>query len=190
MNVSDVIIGFESGSRRVLKKCGKGGVSPEDNLSAAKNLFDNDIDVCASYVLGLPGETEQSLFETYENAKRLIQLSKDIRGTEPFELVANLIEPNPGSPAFRVLKHVFPEKYVESDVIDLADSQNDYFKHFFKLTTPDDVMNFRKNLVEWAKKMNALTLESDFQGFQVGECFDPRERIVQRSDSFKEQFEI
>jgi len=110
IGVTNVIIGFESGDPEVLLGCGKGRVTPEDNLQAATNLFKNQIEICASYVLGLPGETEQTLARTHQNAEGVLELAQTYLGRDPYELVANLFEPSPGSPAFHRIKTAFPGK--------------------------------------------------------------------------------
>lgn len=169
MGVTNIIIGFESGDADTLRGCGKGGVTPEDNLAAAGNLFDNGIDVLASYVLGLPGENEDSLRRTYENAQRLLELATRRLGRPPYELVANLFEPTPGSPAFRRIKETFPERYVGVDVIDLAQLQEDYFRSHWSLPTESSVKEFRGLLVEWGGRLNSLTVEADPQGYRAEE---------------------
>jgi anaerobic magnesium-protoporphyrin IX monomethyl ester cyclase len=176
MGVSNIIIGFESGDPAVLNRCGKGGVTPEDNLVAAANLFDSGIDVCASYVIGLPGENEATLRRTYENAQQLLDVAQKRLGRRPYELVANFFEPSPGSPAFRRVKQANPEKYEGQDVLDLEEVQYDYFKSHWALSSPSAVREFRRLLVEWAMRINSLTAESDSQGFRAEEVTRGTER--------------
>jgi radical SAM superfamily enzyme YgiQ (UPF0313 family) len=169
IGVTNIIIGFESGDPDLLRRCGKGGVTPEDNLLAAANLFDNGIDVCASYVIGLAGESEVSLRKTFENAQRLLDLALKRLGRKPYELVANFFEPSPGSPAFRRLKQAYPEKYEGTDMIDLEEAQADYFRIHWNLPSESSVSEFRSWLVEWGRRLNSLTVEADHQGFRKDE---------------------
>jgi radical SAM superfamily enzyme YgiQ (UPF0313 family) len=174
MGVSNVVIGFESGDENLLNSCGKGNISPQDNLTAAQHLFDVGIDVCASYVVGLPGESECSLQHTFENAAELIELARERLGRAPYELVCNLFEPSPGSPAFCQLKRKFPAKYHNEDRIDLEEAQHDYFRSHWCFTSKDEVDDFRKLLVRWAKRINSLTTEADCQGFLATEMETPQ----------------
>jgi radical SAM superfamily enzyme YgiQ (UPF0313 family) len=176
MGVTNIIIGFESGDPQVLGSCGKGRVSPEDNLIAAGNLFDSGIDVCASYVIGLPEESQNSLSRTYENAQMLLDLARKKLGRPPFELVANLFEPSPGSPAFSKIKSYYPEKYAGRDLLDLEEVQSDYFRSHWNLPTSEAVADFRAFLVKWGDRLNHLTEESDHQGFRNREVAGPELR--------------
>jgi radical SAM superfamily enzyme YgiQ (UPF0313 family) len=169
MGVSSVIIGFESGDPTLLSRCGKGTITPQDNLVAARNLFDLGIDTVASYVIGLPGENESSLRRTYDNAANLVAVAKRHLGRAPYELVANLFEPSPGSPAFCRMKQVFPMKYLGQDRLDLATCQADYFRAHWGFVTDEEVEGFRQLLVRWGTRINALITEADCQGFRVDE---------------------
>lgn len=182
IGVTNVIIGFESGDDGILRNCGKGMITAADNFNAARNLFDEGIDVCASYVIGLPGETEESLQRTCENAKGVVDLARKHLGREPHELVANLFEPSPGSPAFNRVKHAFPEKYAGKDRLDLAEVQHDFFRVHWDLATPDAVNRFRTMLVTWATQINSLTVEADCQGFRTDE-FQTSESIALEPDT-------
>ena len=169
IGVTNIIIGFESGDPALLRGCGKGGVTPEDNLLAAGNLFDQGIDVLASYVLGLVGETEASLRKTLDNAECLLDLAQKRLGRKPYELVANFFEPSPGSPAFRRIKKAYPDKYEGADMIDLAELQADYFRLHWNLPSESSIREFRSRLVEWGGRLNSLTVEADSQGFRRDE---------------------
>jgi len=165
LNVKDVIIGFESGDEEVLEQCGKNDTTPQTNIAAAEYLFGAGVDVCASFVLGLPGETPQSLAKTYGCAKTIVRSAERGLGRRPREMVANLIEPSPGSPVFHTLAKAFPERYAMKDRLSLEDIQRDYFSVFFNLDTYAQYRAFRKELALVAKDIHDLVGFSDSQGW-------------------------
>lgn len=170
MNVDEVAIGFESGSKDILKHINK-NATPEDNINAAKLLFKNGIDTIASFVLGLPGETIETLEETYKQALYIQELSFKYLQKKPQEVIANIIEINPGSPAFKSLVKAFPNKYKNVDLLDIKETQEDYFKLNFGLKSNEELKEFRKMLINYGKKINDLGmytypagwLKEDFQ---------------------------
>lgn len=167
LGVVEVVIGFESGDREVMDRLSK-GATPETNLFAAECLYAQGIDVCASYVLGLPGENEQSLNNTLENARKINQLSRKYIDKPPREIDANLIEPHPGSPAFKAISNNVPS-YRTRDKFDLEELQNDYFKLFFNFKNDSEVSNFRKTMIDFAKRINGLAQYTDVMGYKIGE---------------------
>ncbi len=154
LNVDEVAIGFESGSKKILNNINK-KVNPEDNINAARLLFSNRIDTIASFVLGLPGENDKTLNETYQQALEIKNLALKYLGKNPQEIIANIIEINPGAPAFKKLAKYMPEKYINIDNLDVYETQNDYFKMEFSLND-SEVAEFRKKLVRWGNKINKL----------------------------------
>lgn len=171
LNVDEVAIGFESGSKRVLENINK-RVSPQDNLNAAKLLFSNGIDTIASFVLGLPGENDESLEETYKQACEIKKMALFYLGRKPQEIIANIIEINPGAPAFKKLKKYFPERYSGRDELDVYETQNDYFKMEFGLKSDKEIAEFRKKLVRWGNKINNLGAYTYPAGFKSSEVTD------------------
>ena len=168
LNIDEVAIGFESGSEKILRNISKNATA-EDNINAAKLLFENKIDTIASFVLGLPGENEESLLETYKAAKAIKELALKHLGRLPQEIIANIIEINPGAPAFCKLQKAMPEKYYGQDLLDVYETQNDYFKVQFQLKTDDKVYEFRNNLVKWGNKINKLGKYTYPAGFMKDE---------------------
>ncbi len=57
INTTQLFIGLESMSDKVLKNLGKGGVSVEINRRAVELLHKHDIPINASFIIGTPGET-------------------------------------------------------------------------------------------------------------------------------------
>ena len=155
LNIDEVAIGFESANAEILKNINK-NATPEDNIKAATLLFENGIDTIASYVLGLPGETSVTLDETYNQACYIRDLSFKYLGRKPQEIISNIIEINPGSPAYYAIKNAYPEKYLYEDLLGIKETQSDYFKLYFNLTTEEELKDFRNMLVKCGKKINRL----------------------------------
>jgi len=155
LNIDEVAIGFESGSEKILNNINK-KASPEDNMNAAKLMFENGIDTIASFVLGLPGEDEVSLQETYVQAIKIRELALKHLGKIPQEIIANMIEINPGAPAFKKLCNHYSKKYACKDDLDVYETQNDYFKMEFNLKNDFELTSFRQRLVYWGNKINQL----------------------------------
>lgn len=169
IGVKDVVIGFESFDSDILRSCGKTNTNELTNLRAAEALFCSGIDVCASLVLGLPGETEGSLKKAIRGAEKIRRLAEKFLGRPPRELVANLIEPSPGSPAFNALLKAFPNKYFMQDKLSLEEIQRDYFRYFFGLDSIQSYAKFRKSLERTAHEIHQLVDFSDSQGWLTTE---------------------
>lgn len=176
LNVTDVVIGFETGDPDVMARVGKKHTSVRTSVEAAKCLFEENIDVCASFVLGLPGESERSLEATIKIAGEIAALSKKIRRAKPREMVANLLEPSPGSPAYKRIVERFPEKYAGADAVSLEEIQYDYFRTYFNISNATEYEKLRDKLREAARHIHALVDFSDSQGWLGGEVSTPEER--------------
>jgi radical SAM superfamily enzyme YgiQ (UPF0313 family) len=81
--------GIESGSERILRRCKK-GIKPEQVEQALRWAKDAGILNWGYFIIGLPGETEESIRETIRFSKRL-----------PLDLALfHIAAPHPGSPFF------------------------------------------------------------------------------------------
>lgn len=169
LSVTDVVIGFETGDENVMLNVGKKNTDVDTSVRAARLLFEHGIDVCASFVLGLPGECHRSLDATLHVAEDIVTASFRYRSVAPRELVANLIEPSPGSPVFRATCANFPLKYKGQDQIELSEIQYDYFRTFFGLTKYSEYEDFRGRLRDTALQMHRLVEFSDSQGWSQHE---------------------
>lgn len=168
IDVTDVTIGFESGDNKVLKKSLK-EVPLCKNLHATKILAENGITVTPSYVLGLPGENHNALTRTYENACKVIDITFKYAHKMPFEIVANLLEPLPGSPAFDLIKKKYHDKYFNEDKLELAEVQKDYYTFIHNLKSLEEYIAFRSMLVTYGNKINNLVNFADPQGWLADE---------------------
>lgn len=96
----EVFIGFESGSEEILKAMYK-DTTPKQNLVAAKNLGERGIFIVGCFVLGAPGETEQTLEESVKHAADIQRISNNhllVCGASPVNVL-------PGSPWFARIKN-------------------------------------------------------------------------------------
>lgn len=85
------IVGFESGSDRVLKFLRKGSGRAQ-NLEAAKILSEIGIKIWANYMLGLPTETKEEVLETYTMLEQI----------KPYHCSPAFYTPHPGSDLFKI----------------------------------------------------------------------------------------
>lgn len=164
IGVVDVTMGIETGDNCVLIKSGKEIEGSGIFYKAARALFENGIGLTPSYVLGLPGETKHSLHNTIKHAQVLKDLSISVLGYPPGEIVANLLEPLPGSNAFKILEEEFPYKYLDEDVLELEIMQMDYFCTVFSMNQTQYYI-FRDELREAGQIINTLANFADPQGW-------------------------
>jgi len=169
LGVKDITVGIESGDDSVLSGIGKNICSSNTYLKAARILFENGISMTPSYVFGLPGETRRTVDNTIQHAQKIIALSNDIMGMAPNEIVANLLEPLPGSEAFNVLVKAFPQKYLDNDELELYEMQKDYFSLIYNFKTDREYELYRKEIRVAGKEINGLAEFSDSQGWLADE---------------------
>lgn len=84
-----ITYGVESGSQQILDFMNK-GITPKQIAMAVKMAHKAKIDITASYILGLPGETRKTITDTIKFAKRLNTLYAQF----------NIIVPYPGTKVF------------------------------------------------------------------------------------------
>lgn len=90
-----VNIGVESCSQKILDIMEK-YTTVEDNLNALKLLYKYKILTIIGLVIGMPGETEQTIEETVKNLSTVIP--EDIN--MPYEISTNWFQAVPGTPAY------------------------------------------------------------------------------------------
>jgi radical SAM superfamily enzyme YgiQ (UPF0313 family) len=146
--LKEMLIGFESGSDRILKIIEK-GCTKEQNLEAAKFLNEIGVKVKAAMIVGLPGETEETLKETWEWCDKV----------EPY--VSNwdftAFTPYPGS-----------KVYENSELYDIKFDKNDIYTAYKGMHSKDwkparistSSLSFER-IIEWRDK-----LEKRFKGYK------------------------
>lgn len=88
-----VCFGVESGDERVLRAIGK-GITTEKIVNAFRMSKDVGLETLGFFMIGLPGEKEESLKKTIEFAKEL----------GPDFVKMSITTPLPGSPLFKILE--------------------------------------------------------------------------------------
>ena len=85
-----LLVGYESGSQRILDNIKK-GIRIEEAQEFTKNCRKLGITIHGTFILGLPGETQETIKETIEYAKRL----------DVFSIQVSLAAPYPGTELYR-----------------------------------------------------------------------------------------
>lgn len=119
-----IFVGVESGDPGRYRAARKGGGSPAEMLEVARMLRDEGMAITPSYVVGLPGEDEQSLSATLEHAQRLWDI------TRFEEIFCCPLIPFPGSPAFGKLRQ---KLNLTSDLYDVDDLKKLWADHFCRV---------------------------------------------------------
>lgn len=117
MGVENVLAGFESGNQNCLDLSNK-HITLEEHLKSVKNLKKNGLTLCSAFIIGLPGETKESMYQTLNHAKRL----KEEIGTKLFRVVtASVLQPYPGTRIFESCLSQFPElrSQTDKDILDM-----------------------------------------------------------------------
>ncbi|RQW77228.1 MAG: hopanoid biosynthesis associated radical SAM protein HpnJ, partial [Geobacter sp.] len=96
-----VVVGFESGNEQILKNIKK-GVTKEQAIKFTRDCKDLGLSVHGAFIMGLPGESRETIRETIEFAKRL-----DLNSIQ-----ASLASPYPGTEFFDLCKK---EGWIASD---------------------------------------------------------------------------
>lgn len=143
LNCFMVYIGVESGVNENLRKMHK-GVTVKRTLKAIKLLHDNGIQVVASFVLGAPDETRETLNITYEFAKKLKDYGVNHFTAYPFF-------PCPGSKGWHKIMNKseeFRKLYKNNDILDFSNMISLWNKEFCQVSLME--------LLEISDKINNL----------------------------------
>ncbi|MBA3017525.1 MAG: B12-binding domain-containing radical SAM protein [Desulfobacteraceae bacterium] len=123
LGVYEVFLGLDAGSNITLQKSRK-GTTVSGNLKAIKNLNREGIKVIISVVIGLPGETEDTL-----RATRL--MTEDILSWGDLsEINCSILLPLPGSHAMNMLKRVAPSQKGREDLFDAEALRKSWVSNF------------------------------------------------------------
>ena len=169
IGIHKIFIGAESGDQRDLQLTRK-GTMPEKNLRAARTCAAHGIVLTLGFVVGLPGESKESLDRTLAHVKQLA------REAEVETISCSVLLPIPGSASFQMLtKH--PEtrkKYAFGDHWDLEDMQRDWLRLFTNVSydyavevaedilahapTQSSILRFRENVGKTNRSKEECTL--------------------------------
>lgn len=132
MGAYEVFLGIESGDDSILRRANRGSGTAA-NLRAAKFLAAHGLKLFPSFVLGLEGETRESLQKTEEHLLRLL----DIAAVDTIAVCHFM--PLPGSPAYAKLlsePDVFA-RYAGRDYIPLTELQAKWYERFCSVSVED-----------------------------------------------------
>jgi len=96
-----VVVGYESGNEQILKNIKK-GVTKEQAIQFTKDCQKLGLSIHGAFIMGLPGETRETIQETIEYAKRL-----DLNSIQ-----ASLASPYPGTEFYDLCKE---QGWISSD---------------------------------------------------------------------------
>ena len=102
-----LLVGYESGNQQILDNIKK-GIRLEEAREFTRNCKKLGITIHGTFILGLPGETRETIRETIEFAKEV----------DPFSMQVSLAAPYPGTELYRQAK----ENGWFSEDLDLVDS--------------------------------------------------------------------
>ena len=142
LNVEEIFLGIESGDNRLLKNAFK-GQTRELSYRTLKLLNNHKIKFFPSFVLGLPGESRESL-------KNTLELCKDITELGGLDRISStILKPIPGSPAYiRVLRETsYGEDLEKMDDIDLAFLEKYWIDRFTDVSY-ETIMECKNNINE------------------------------------------
>lgn len=129
IGVHKIFIGAESGDQQDLRLAVKGS-TPRTNLRAAQTCASHGITLSLGFVVGLPGETEESLGRTLTHVAQLV------KEAEVETISCAVLLPIPGSKSFNMLAE-HPEtaaKYGTGDRWDLEEMQRDWLRLFTSIS--------------------------------------------------------
>lgn len=155
LRVEEIFLGVESGDNRVLQQSFKGQTA-RSALRAVSLLKESNITYFPSFILGLPGESAESMENTYQLCKQMAEIG----GLE--RLGCTILIPIPGSAAFNML---LADKELSTDLamvddIDLAALERIWIERF---TNADyqEVLAYRDKINELMKNFMVFGGRSD-----------------------------
>jgi radical SAM superfamily enzyme YgiQ (UPF0313 family) len=122
MNVCRIFIGAESGSQKLLNTAMK-GMKTEHVTRAVDLMKRYGIKTKATFILGLPGEDDNTLKETIDFAEDLCK-----RG-DVETIGVSILTPIPGSPAYSIFLEKFHE-FAEKDIFPIEESRRLWVREF------------------------------------------------------------
>jgi radical SAM superfamily enzyme YgiQ (UPF0313 family) len=127
IGMKEVLVGIESFNNKMLNSAKK-GFTYNKIKTVLKELNKQNVKVALSFVLGLPGESANTLEDTYNRLLEINWMNNVI------ENHASILIPLPGSRIFDELmeKEYFQNKYGKEDLINLTQFQIDYLEKFTK----------------------------------------------------------
>jgi radical SAM superfamily enzyme YgiQ (UPF0313 family) len=124
INVYQMLVGIETGDNKMAKTINKGNTR-ERTLEIAYKARQFGIKLLPSFVVGLPGESNETLEATYQLAKQVVEAN------EAEELSVSMLIPLPGSKAYTDIKAKYQSGYHRELplLIDGEVLQREWFKY-------------------------------------------------------------
>lgn len=144
-------VGLESADEQVLKECNK-GINKNKIIETFKYCKKYKIDICANFILGLPTENHESIYKTFDLAKRL----------EPTYVSFNIFTPRFGSSYreeyFRKIK-VDTDNCLIDDYYLFAQNKSDFLRNkLIKLKNKFVVRFYSRPRYIWDRLSSARSL--------------------------------
>ncbi|MBI5325614.1 MAG: radical SAM protein [Ignavibacteriae bacterium] len=142
INCKELFIGAESGDDKCLTLSNK-GYKAEQNIKAVEFVSTYNIKIVLSIMLGLYGESLDSISRTENMIKLLINIS-DIE-----EAFVNVLLPIPGCESYTMIlkNNILKEKYYQCDLLPLEELRKDWLENFTNITYNESQF-FRDRLLE------------------------------------------
>ena len=148
INVRSIFVGFESGDPKCLAAIRK-GISLATIKKAASLLNKYRVWITGSFILGLPGETPETLRKT-------LNLIEEISSLDYIHRIHfQTFTPLPGSLAWRMLAERTKTKYKGKDSIDWNEARKDWLKYFCNLI-PQDIIEVSEKFKQLARQQTRI----------------------------------
>ena len=133
----NVLYGIESGSPTMLKVMEK-KISLEQNIKALKATYEAGLSTCIQLVIGMPGETDETIEETIDFLLQTLPYYSDVfRNRIVLMLSTNYAQALPGTPLYEYAReHGFIGKDLDSEedyLLKISDTDaydNDHFINY------------------------------------------------------------
>lgn len=164
-----LMLGVESGSRKILDEVVNKNLSLDDVINAARLCYEYEIDTLAFYIFGMPGETKQDLLKTYYfafdlfkkyNTTPMFQLWRPYRNTEMEKGVRDTY--NITDPVLYSLhkKHKIPYTLFYSKIYEDEEITMEFLSYYFQKYLKDVTRIAFKNWLKIASRNPVIYLST------------------------------
>jgi anaerobic magnesium-protoporphyrin IX monomethyl ester cyclase len=149
-----ILYGIESGSHKMLQVMEK-KITREANLKAIKATYEAGLPTIIQYVIGMPGETDQTIEESYDFLKKSIKYYPDnFRDQYDFVTSINYAQALPGTPLYEYARE---EGYIgkstdeeEQYLLNISDKDAYDVEHFINYTQQPLLKVYSwRHLIKW-----------------------------------------
>ena len=149
-----ILYGIESGSHKMLQVMEK-KITREANLKAIKATYEAGLPTIIQYVIGMPGETDQTIEESYDFLKESIKYYPDnFRDQYDFVTSINYAQALPGTPLYEYARE---QGYIgkstdeeEQYLINISDKDAYDVEHFINYTKQPLLKVYSwRHLIKW-----------------------------------------